>query len=157
MQFLRTWRCRTVTSLSVLCLVGLVAGCSDSPTDTTHGSANVPEMSMNLALPDGGTGTNAEAPYFGDSYFATYLNENIDADVPDPMATSTQMRTAEDRPEATVLYLRVIWGNLDRGPDAPDSTITADLRAAQDAVGSVRDARGSGVRLPAVPYQPGGG
>lgn len=125
MQFIPEWRFRTVTLLSVLSLVALVAGCSDSPTDTTNGSANVPEMSMNLALPDGGTGTNAEAPYFGDSYFATYLNENQDVDVPDPMASSTRLSTAEERPEATVLYLRVIWGNIDRGPDAPDSSITA--------------------------------
>lgn len=125
MQFIPEWRFRTVTLLSVLSLVALVTGCSDSPTDTTNGSANVPEMSMNLALPDGGTGTNAEAPYFGDSYFATYLNENQDVDVPDPMASSTRLSTAEERPEATVLFLRVIWGNLDRGPDAPDSSITA--------------------------------
>lgn len=38
-----------------------------------------------------------------------------------------------------------------------DTTLTAELRAAQDAVRSAHDARGSGVRLPAVPYQPGGG
>ena len=125
MQFLPAWRFRTVTLLSVLATVGFLAGCSDSPSDTANDGANAPEMSMNLALPDGGTGTHAEAPYFGDSYFATYLNESADADVPDPMATSTQLRTAEDRTDATVLYLRVIWGNLDRGPDAPDSSITA--------------------------------
>jgi len=124
MQFLRTWRFRTVTLLSVLSLVGLVAGCSDSPTDTTNGGANAPEMAMNLALPDGGTGTNSEAPYFGDRYFATYLNENIDADVPDPMASSSQMSVAEDRADASVLFLRVVWGNTDRGPDAPDSSNT---------------------------------
>ena len=91
MRFLRTWRFRTVTLLSVLSLVGLIAGCSDSPTDTTNGGSNVAEMSMNLALPDGGTGTHAEAPYFGDPYFATYLNENIDADVQDPTLSSTRM------------------------------------------------------------------
>lgn len=38
-----------------------------------------------------------------------------------------------------------------------DTTIASDLRAAQDAVRSTRDARGSGAHLPAVPYQPGGG
>ncbi len=41
-----------------------------------------------------------------------------------------------------------------------DTNIASDLRAAQDAVRSVRDARdarGSRARLPAVPYQPGGG
>jgi uncharacterized lipoprotein YddW (UPF0748 family) len=55
------------------------------------------------------------------------------------------------------------WHILDRvfaKPATPPHRYTdlvSQLRAAQDAVRSPRDARGSGARLPAVPYQPGGG
>jgi uncharacterized lipoprotein YddW (UPF0748 family) len=38
-----------------------------------------------------------------------------------------------------------------------DTSITAGLRSAQDAVRTARDARGASARLPSIPYQPGGG
>jgi hypothetical protein len=122
MQFLSTWRQRAAVSLSFLSLVGLVAGCSNAPTSTTSSGTPAPEMSIDLAKPDGGTGTSNEAPYFGDRYFATYLNEDLDTDVPDPVATSTQFTAAEARPAATVKFLRVIWGDMHQGPDASDSS-----------------------------------
>ncbi len=55
------------------------------------------------------------------------------------------------------------WHILDRvfaRPATPPHRypgLVSQLRAAQDAVRAPRDARGSGARLPAVPYQPGGG
>jgi uncharacterized lipoprotein YddW (UPF0748 family) len=42
-------------------------------------------------------------------------------------------------------------------PPHRSAALTAALRAAQDAVRSTQDARASAARLPAVPYQPGGG
>ena len=127
MQVIPTWRLKAVTGLAIVAAIGLIAGCGESPTDTFEGwNGQVPEMSFDLAAPDGGTTKNSDAPYFGDRYFATYLNEDLDAEVNDPLATNT-LTAAEDRPQASVMFVRVLWGNLHRGPEASDEPYSGPI------------------------------
>ena len=81
-------------------------------------------MSIDLTLEDGGMGTDAEAPGFGDAYFASYLAEELDVEVVgDPLASDPRMARVEDHPNVEVKFLRVMWGNMSRGPEA-DATLS---------------------------------
>jgi uncharacterized lipoprotein YddW (UPF0748 family) len=65
--------------------------------------------------------------------------------------------------DLSYIYDYAWWNILEQAFPAPaisphlSRDLTARLRAAQDAVRSTEDARASSGRLPAVPYQPGGG
>jgi len=65
--------------------------------------------------------------------------------------------------DLSYVYDYAWWNILEQAFPAPaisphlSRELTARLRAAQDAVRSTEDARASSGRLPAVPYQPGGG
>ena len=126
LQHLR-WH-RAAAFLGVASLLVLAAGCGDdTPTDSFTGfGADAPEMSIDLAAVDGGTTSAAEAPSFGDPYFANYLGDGIDAVVLDPLAADPALATIESRPEAKVMFLRVVWGNMERGPEAPEFDTSTD-------------------------------
>ncbi len=96
-------------------------GCGRDATvtpDTSTLDGQAPELAMDLSAPDGGVSAAAEAPGFGDPYFNRYLAE--DEPVDDALDRDPRMNPLQSRPGASVLYLRIIWGNLRRGPEADD-------------------------------------
>lgn len=104
------------------------AGCGEeSPTDSPTGNiADIPEMSIDLAAADGGTGTSDESPYFGDSYIANRLRGDLDVPLEDPLATDPRMAEMEAKHDAEVMFLRVVWGDMRRGPDGSDDEASVE-------------------------------
>jgi hypothetical protein len=100
------------------------AGCAENglgPDGTTTFDDQSPEMSMDLAALDGGTGIQAESPAFGDAYMKVTLGED-ERVLGDPLESDPALRDAEIRPGARVFYLRAVWGNLTRAHGDDDAS-----------------------------------
>jgi len=106
----------------------MMVGCGKdavTPTSSTGTDSPVAEMSMNLARVDGGTGIADESPGFGESYFRSFLGDDQPLDFSDPLERDPRMAGLQNRNGASVQYLRVIWGNLQRGPEAATGDTSA--------------------------------
>ncbi len=113
----------TAALMGVAALALLVAGCGgdDAVTSGTTGfDGQAAEMSIDLGVEDGGVGTAAELPGFGESYFNRYLQGG--EPVVDALNADPRMDLLERRPGTSVQYLRAVWGSLRRGPEAADDT-----------------------------------
>jgi len=98
--------------------LGLASGCGEDAVVGRPATGGIPEMSIDLDLPDGGLAPTAEQPGFGDPYFSSFLSENGEIDVPgDPLATDANILDMERDADAKVFYLRMVWGNQRRSPD----------------------------------------
>jgi len=118
------WRLRAASFLGLAAMVFLAAGCGeDAVTNGFTGyNGQVSEMGIDLSLEDGGMSASAEKPGFGDSYFATYLDDGREVDITDdPLATDQRLVDVENHADVEVKYLRVVWGNMSRGPEADDT------------------------------------
>jgi hypothetical protein len=114
------WRLRTAWIL-LATAVFLVAGCGEDAilNQNTGFGDTTEEMAIDLALEDGGMGTSAEQPNFGEPYFANYLTGDVEVAVAgDPLSGDPRLARVEGNPDVEVKYLRVVWGNLSRGPEA---------------------------------------
>ncbi len=117
------WRLSAVALMGAATLALLLFGCGDDKSITSgfDGFENeTAEMSIDLGIEDGGVGTSAEQPGFGESYFDRYLQGG--EPVVDALNADPRMNPLERRPGTSVQYLRVTWGNLRRGPEAVDDT-----------------------------------
>ncbi len=128
----RLWAAGLIGTAAAILAVG--CGQQDAVTGTNFdGFGSRPaEMSIDLAQVDGGTGTSAEAPNFGEKYFSSYLGE--DEPVSDPLGQDPRMNQLENRNGASIQYLRVTWGNLQRGPEA--ASVDTSAGSALDWTGS---------------------
>jgi len=117
-------RFRTAGLLSIALAVAFATGCSDDPItggDPLSGDL-VPEMSIDLDLEDGGLAPDAEKPYFGDDYFSNFLSDDGDVEITDdPLTGDARLMQMERHPDAEVLFVRVLWGNMRRGLEADES------------------------------------
>ncbi len=115
----RSRRFRTAGWFALAAGALLLAGCGENSVMTTGTTSydEAPEMAIDLAAEDGGLTTGDEGPGFRDDYYASYLGE--DEPVADPLEGDPNLERLE-RHAASVQYLRVTWGNLQRGPDADD-------------------------------------
>jgi hypothetical protein len=119
----RGWRLSAVALMGAATLALLLFGCGDDKSITSgfDGFENeTAEMSIDLGIEDGGVGTAPELPGFGESYFNRYLQGG--EPVVDALNADPRMGPLERRPGASVQYVRVMWGNLRRGPEAADDT-----------------------------------
>lgn len=116
------WRLRAVGFMG-LGMTFLLAACGEDAVtnDPADLSNQVSEMSIDLALEDGGMSATDERPGFGDAYFSSYLGEDRDiAVVDDPLTTDERLIEAERRGDVEVKFVRVLWGNMGRGPEADE-------------------------------------
>jgi hypothetical protein len=116
------WRLRAVGFVG-LATTFLIAGCGEDAVtnDPADLSNQISEMSIDLALEDGGMSATDEKPGFGDAYFSSYLGDDRDiAVVDDPLSTDQRLIEAERRDDVEVKFVRVLWGNMSRGPEADE-------------------------------------
>jgi hypothetical protein len=112
------WRRATAWMPGLLAIAALAAGCGDDGVTPPAEVAQPAEMSIDLNAPDGGLTPTNETPSFGDTYFTRYLGEGVDAEVTgDPLAADPAIAELENDPETKVMFLRILWGNLRRGPE----------------------------------------
>ena len=113
-------RQRAAIGTSVVLAAFLAVGCGEDLVSTDSGfENNAPEMSISLSEPDGGMGIENESPGFGDAYFQNFLAEDLEVEIrDDPLAADAELRDSESRLDVEVKYVRLLWGNLKRGPEA---------------------------------------
>ena len=119
-----TWRLDAASFLGLALVLGVFAGCGeDAITSGFSGyDGQVAEMSFDLNALDGGLNSGPEKPNFGDAYFGSYLSGDRDVEVTDdPLATDPALVDTENHPDVEVKFLRVVWGNMSRGPEADDT------------------------------------
>jgi hypothetical protein len=91
-------------------------------------------------------------PGFGDAYFLSFLSGDEDVEITgDPLATDARLCDLEKRPEAEVMFVRVLWGNMRRGPDAAD---VQTERLVTDWTGSARISDGLLIPLRTIRFEP---
>jgi hypothetical protein len=101
--------------------VFLVAGCAEDGVlnQNTDFGNTTEEMAIDLTQEDGGMSTSAEQPDFGEAYFSNYLTDDAEVAVAgDPLTTDPRMEQVQARVDVEVKFLRVVWGNMARGPEA---------------------------------------
>jgi len=124
----QTWRLRAAGITGLTAVLALAAGCGEEALTTGSGNPTLlPEMSIDLAQADGGLTTGAESPGFGDPYFLSFLSDATDREITDdPLTLDSRLADMEARGEIEVKYLRVIWGNMTRGPEADASDVACE-------------------------------
>ncbi len=113
--------------LSLLSVALLSAACVNTPTDSAEDITSALEQEM------GGFETTDEAPMFAmeDAYADTAIEG--DSLVADPMESDATIASMESAPNAEVLDVMMMWGQL---PPDPDATV------ARDWSGELRISRG---------------
>lgn len=118
-------RPRAASAVGFVLAAVLAAGCGQDTAVTGFtgfdGQA-APEMSIDLASATGGLTPTAEKPAFGDPYIAGYLEGRDEVSTQDPLVGDPRMADLEGRSDVEVRYLRVVWGNMNRGPEADAAT-----------------------------------
>lgn len=115
------WRLRAAGAVGFVLVAVLAAGCGEDTAVTGFtgfDGQTAPEMTIDLASATGGLTPTAEKPAFGDPYIAGYLDGRDEAPTQDPLVTDSRMADMESRSDVEVRYLRVVWGNMNRGPEA---------------------------------------
>lgn len=124
------WRLRAASAVGFALVAVLAAGCGEDTAITGFtgfDGQTAPEMTIDLAATDGGLTPTAEKPAFGDPYIAGYLSGRDEVPTNDPLVTDTRLADLESRPDVVVKYLRVVWGDMNRGPDADATTFDGPI------------------------------
>jgi len=106
---------KLILPLAALALLLWVAGCSESPSDSTN-------LSEEISLEDefGGYLATPESPGFGDAELLGEDDGNVEYD--DQILLSPECDSIVRDPNAGLFHFRAVWGRLDFDPDVTEQT-----------------------------------